>query len=582
MNIKTVNEILSPYGLLEPRLNALVPDERNYKALLIQPEGNVEGSTEGVWNRDRELARRQFKDFLNDAISTGADLAISPEYSLPWDSLTTAIKEGGCPASGKLWALGCESIKYSALERLRTDFAPNVTVIFETLEPESERFLDPLVYVFKAPSSTDEAKESTILLVQFKTHPMGDDDHFEISGLQRGTTIYQFGGTQDTLKLVSLICSDAFAFMDADAKAVYDRALILHIQLNRQPRHEQYRQYRVKLLQFKGHETELICLNWARNVTEWCDNKATPWKNASASAWYLRPENFDDRDATLAANHKRGLYYTWLDPQRAHTMFFNFTPAIYLIEATKVAHIGVTATVSRRRGPQLRRVSVWDDSALKWYEQSVADDGFSAIVSESGGASSEIKRLADSNPLWAERVLALCAGKMGYRDDWYRVQRLDSCVLDSTEVIYRITFSQDTKQIARDFRIGRLKRCSQLWEILRTERLLPPALADFRQGFRFEWSLTSPHQNAASVTDKRATVIYLGEETSADEIERVTKTTAEFLHRSFTSPDDSLTARQRLAVWFRDHNEIALYDPNRLAQYDEARNTSEFDIAREA
>src|SRR5258705_8237641 len=102
MNIKTVTEILTPFGLVEPRLNALVPDERNYNALLIQPEGNVEGSTEGVWNRDRELARRQFKGFLDDAISTSADLVISPEYSLPWESLTTTIREGRFPASGKL------------------------------------------------------------------------------------------------------------------------------------------------------------------------------------------------------------------------------------------------------------------------------------------------------------------------------------------------------------------------------------------------------------------------------------------------------------------------------------------------
>ena len=53
--------------------------------------------------------------------------------------------------------------------------------------------------------------------------------------------------------------------MDNHAKELYDRTLMIHIQLNPKPRQEQYRQYRTRLMHYGGDETELICLNWAKD-----------------------------------------------------------------------------------------------------------------------------------------------------------------------------------------------------------------------------------------------------------------------------------------------------------------------------
>jgi hypothetical protein len=295
----------------------------------------------------------------------------------------------------------------------------------------------------------------------------------------------------------------------------------------------------------------------------------------------LRPKDFDDRDATLNANHRRGLYYTWLDASRAHALFFNYKPATYLLVATKVAHIGVTASVSKRRGPQLTQTRVWNDGAGDWVEQPFADDGFSAVVGESGHAKEQIQSISDANPMDAERVLALCAGKIERDGNWHSVRRLDSCVIDYSEVIRRMTFCQDTDPEAREFRVNRLKRCGRLWDILKTHKYLPPALADFKDGFRLEWSPGSPHQNAISDKGNRATVVYMGEESSATRIEEIARTLAEFLHRGFSDPRESRSARQRLAVWFRENDEIVQLDPARYIKFDQADDTSEFDIGRE-
>jgi hypothetical protein len=581
MQIKAVAEVLVAEGLVSPALNALSADGNNYNVLLMQPHGEIEASASGVKNRQRILAKAQFSRFVSDAHEVGADLVITPEYSMPWETLVEAIKANCVPANGKLWVLGCESIRYSELGALKRDLAPWAAVLFEQLQPDQERFTDPLAYVFTAAPIEGSGAAKIVVLVQFKTHPMGDNDHFEVNGMQRGTRIYQFGGAVQGLKLVSLICSDVFAFQDADALAIYDRALVIHIQLNPKPRQGQFRQYRDRLLQYKGDETELICLNWASDVCEWSGEQQKPWKNIGGSAWYLRPKDFDDRDATLNANHGRGLYYTWLDASRAHALFFNYKPATYLLVATKVAHIGVTACVSKRRGPQLTQTCIWDDGAGDWVEQLVADNGFSAVVGESGHAKEQIQSICDSNPMDAERILALCAGKIEHDGNWHSVRRLDSCVIDASEVVRRMTFCQDTDLEAREFRLGRLKRCGRLWDILKTHKYLPPALADFKDGFRLEWSSGSPHQNAISDKGNRATVVYMGEESSATHIEEIARTLAEFLHRGFSDPRASRSARQRLAVWFRENEEIVQLDPGRYIKFDQAGDTSEFDIGRE-
>lgn len=581
MEITPVTTTLANKGLEPPRLNVLVPNVDNYKALLLQPHGSIEASGDGVRNRDRELAYRQYGKFLEDAHQVGADLVVTPEYAMPWESLRDALNAGVVPEQGKLWALGCESIKYRELEVLRDELSDSVRVIFEPLAADNERFVSPLAYVFNAPSVDGNGEERTVVLVQFKTHPMGDPSHFEINAMQRGTQIYQFSGGEESLKLVSLICADVFAFEDAHARAIYDRALILHIQLNPEPRHMRFLGSRERLLGFSGDATEILCLNWARDVHSWEEGTEKHWHNIAGSVWYLKSKEYDDRDTTLCDNHRRGLYYTWLQPYRTHALFFNFEPASYLLETTKVAHIGVPGAASRRRGPQLVKSSVWNDAATAWVEQTTVDDGFSHIAVESGNAKDNVERIADVNPLAAERVLALCAGKIGVGDNWHSVRRVDSLVIDASEVIRRITFCQDTDESAREFRVARLKRCGYLWEILTAGDYLPPALADFKEGFSLEWDSNFPHQNAISAKGNRATVIYMGEESDDSQIDATAMRAAEYLHRTSLNPSEARAVMQRIAVWYRAGNKVSLYDHHRHVKIDQGGEASQFDIGRE-
>jgi hypothetical protein len=584
MQIEAAADVLAHENLAEPELNVLLPNEDNYTVLLIQPRGQIESTDTGVHHRDPSLARRQFGKFLEDAKSTQADLVITPEYSLPWATLIEAItKKDTTPTKGKLWVLGCESIKYCELDAVRNELAPFAATLYEKLDGDSTRFTDPLAYVFLAPPASGHGNGlKPVVLVQFKTCAMGGDArHFETNGLQRGSLVYQFG-TEQKLRLISLICSDALAFEDQHAKGIYRQSLIIHIQLNRNPRHPDFRRYRDHLFSYEGDATEVICLNWARDVEEWKPDGKEDWRNIGGSAWYLRPDRFGSCDQTLQSNHRLGLYYTWLKDSRAHALFFNYQPAVYKLIASKVAHIGVLAVKSYRRGPQLILNSAWCEDHSAWVAQTTVDDGFPAVVGESGNANEELKRIAADNPLQVERILALCSGQIASGDEWYEVDRLDSCVIDSCEVIRRLTFCQDTDAAATGFLHRRLRLCGILWNILMNPANLPPALKDLKDGFHYQWSLGSPHQNVLSVSGQRATAVYVGEDSGSAQLEKTKKNFRERLRRSFADADDRAAALDRLAIWYRNsEGAIALVDFRPHCAFDKMTDVSEYDIARE-
>jgi hypothetical protein len=577
VEIRPVAAVLAKLGLKAPVLAALEADRSNYKLCLLQPKGDLVFDPSGVRHKDAALAALQFSSFLDEARARDADLAVTPEYSMPWPVLLEALGNGKTPNPGKLWALGCESIRYDELVTLRDDPKAAATFIFEDLSAVSGKFADPLAYVFWAPNKTGKGVK-LVVLVQFKTEPMSDAANFEAAHLQKGSVIYQFGEHGKSVRLTSLICSDVLDFSTDLAKAMYDRGLILHIQLNADPRHIQFRGYRDQLLKMHGDETELICLNWASGVSLASGGHQINWDNPSNSAWYLKPNKFDRSDATLAHNHKEGLYYTYSEGHRLNALFFNYAPALFVFEATKVAHIAQPA-IARRTGPKLTDMLSWNGAA--WAAGVSANDGFSQVVAEAGGAQSAIETLSTSNPLFVERLLALSSGAIALSETWHSVTELDSCAIDQNEIIRRMTFCQDPDTEAKKFRTARLKLLAQLNAILHAHHNLPPALADLKGGFDLTWSPAHPHQNGLSPAGKPATLVYVGGQRSDDDIRETRDKIAHCLRQSIHNDDEAMTARQRLAVWHDDGAGPKLFEPLKNLEIDQPRTQSPFDITRD-
>lgn len=584
MQIYPINQLLTEGGFAaSPPLRALNPNKDNYSALLFQPLADIQADTSGVRHADATLANKQFTSFLEMAVSDQSELAITPEYSMPWAAFEAAILNGTVPASGSLWVLGCESTTLDNVAAFKDRVKSIATVIYEPLTPQPNRFLDPVVYVFSATTTGAAASARIVIVVQFKTSTMGDKEDYEKNYLQTGSRIYRFGSAPTQLGLATLICSDAFAITDPDAAALYHRTLLIHIQLNKSPRQAQYRQYRDKFFQFDGNETEILCLNWAKGVNILCNGHSEPWIDVPGSAWYLRPDKFDHDDGTIRQNHVQGLYYTWWQDSKCHVLFFANGPAVYSITASKVAYHGVIASQARRRGPILNSSRVWDSSTSQWTVSGPINDGFAAIVNTCGGAANSISSLATVNPLYAERSLALCAGAIPSAD-WHETARLDSCSIDRTEVVCRITACQDTHQKAQQFRTLRLRTALRMATVLGSP--LPPALADLSAGYRFDWIPQSPHTNIVSTNpsgnNRRATVIYLDDQHTEELAQIIADKAADHIGQWATEKDQIVEGKQRIGVWIRSNqgNDVQLQNP--YVEYDQPHTESPFDIGRDA
>jgi hypothetical protein len=579
MLLYSMTQLLTESGFTAPDLHVLNPNHENYTASLFQPHGDIEADTNGLRNADQRLAHNQHSAFLLDAATEKVALVITPEYSMPWKTLEESLRNGVAPEPGSLWVIGCESITLDQLAAFKTSMSSVSSTIYEPLATQQGRFLDPVLYIFKTKPLNGATTPSLVIVVQFKTSPMGDASHFEINGLQTGTRLYCLGNGTTQLRLATIICSDAFALLDNEARQIYDRTLVIHIQLNPQPRQTQYRQYRSRLMQYGGDQTELVCLNWAKDVHERSGGTRKCWHNISGTAWYLRPDKFDREDSTLTANHRKGLYYTWLHDSRCHALFFIYEPAVFKVIASKVAHIGVPASISRRRGPQLQHTRFWDSSALRWIDAVTVDDGFAAIASVSGDAEPDLKALVGVNPFAAERALALAAGRI-QTYEWHTLGQLDSCGITYTEVVNRITACHDTDTEASQFRTKRLKNAHRVVTALKT--MLPAALADLKVGFKFDWLPQSPHTNIVSPERKRATAIYLGDEHTMESVEEIAAKAADYIGQWEKTEDAIVEARQRLAVWYRNsQGSDAQYGPHRYTEYDQSHTDSPVDIGRE-
>jgi hypothetical protein len=71
MIFKSVSELLQAEGYRHPALKALISDVANYKTMMFQPYGEIEASVNGVFNRDRALAKKQFRMARNRPFALG-------------------------------------------------------------------------------------------------------------------------------------------------------------------------------------------------------------------------------------------------------------------------------------------------------------------------------------------------------------------------------------------------------------------------------------------------------------------------------------------------------------------------------
>lgn len=522
MEVIPVEDRLAKAGLEPPRLNALQADDTLYTTLAQQPLGRIRITPESIGNADGVEAKVRTMAFLQLATRAESqpDLVVSPEYSVPWETLLEAIEHDVTPDEGKLWVLGCESLPLGGLDAVRQRLGKLVTVLDDDVFPgarTTQQYRNPLVYVFRTTRSSDKSLQ-LVLLVQYKTEPSGDPHNTEATGMLRGVYVYAFGTLPSEVRLITLICSDVFGFQQDLINKYYRGLLLLHIQLNNSPRHILYKKYRQELFSAAA-ETELFCLNWAANVISVDRNGSNefPWNNIAGSAWYLCSPETDLSDDAIMENHKHGIYYTRHEPIRAHALQFHYRPRVFLLQATKVFHHAIPKPRSVRTGPKALNTFIWVRDQGEWCQprtaEELSDDGFCTHlgrVSAGGIPLDDLRNLYHGGPLLVERVMAITAGQFGIAANWYTPARIDSMRLCEQEVVRRVTVTQDPAPEAVAFRDGRFALTGAIAELRAGGYNWPSSVAALRKGFKFNWLPKSPNRNVVAEDGTLATVVHAG------------------------------------------------------------------------
>jgi hypothetical protein len=516
VEFQDIAEVLAAHGLQVPNLNVLVPNALPYEVLAIQPGGAMQFRETFVGNENRELAVQKFSNFFHLAVQTQADLVLSPEYACPWNSLEAILHNGLAPALGKLWALGCESITPAELAALKLR-VPEPIWICETPQIGAGNFLDPICYVFKTNALTSE--EKLVVVVQFKTLPMGGGETFERDNMICGTRRYFLRNRDhDHLRFYSLICSEALEFQIDHARAVefsQHPSIIFHPQMINDARHSDIRKYRSDLFREACSDNlEVICLNWARELKTAEAPPESPLSKRGNSAIFMKSRRFDRGDNAIKSNHALGLYYSLWKERETDLCILNFEEHVFHFTNQKVYFVG-PAVQSRRTGPTIRQLLNWDLHQNSWQVAAKADDGFHGLCQTYGSPKLEMCVSEDNAPVDRERLLTLSAGTLEASPDWHKIEKLRCFIAETDERSKRLTFVHECALASIDYRNDHLVKFIKLQTLfLERDDRYPPPIEDLRGNYQ----ITIPHETNGfrfNVVNRQtgkngATAIFLG------------------------------------------------------------------------
>ncbi len=528
-----------------PELNVLVPDAQLYEILAIQPGGVIGFSDDFLGHAAHDSAVRKFDHFLRIAVEKDCDLVLSPEYSLPWDSLQTAITNNNLPDEGKLWILGCEAITPDQLRAFEA--ANDIVWIHEPIPTTAGRFLNVVCYLFKTTSKA--GVEKNVALLQFKTQAMVDAKlAWERDRLIVGKTIYFLHNRDDHIRLVTLICADALEFepyANNQSRMELHPHVIFHPQLCDDPRHPAIRNYRATLFMAEPSKaTEVVVLNWAHQFK--LDKLTSPY---GGSTIYSKTDRFNRADDVLDTNHKLGLYYANWKEQRTHMCLLNYDEHVFHIRSQKVTTVG-KAALANRSGPSVAALYTWEGQNNNWVISEKAEDGFKALCDSYKRNPMDWCAGADYTSVDRERLLTLSAGKLEPDTNWHQIKNLKSFTAEQDERTKRLTFVQEQSAESVEFRNDHLTRYITLQKTIISDPNHYPANI---QDLKGDCELTPPRDvnefrfnlKSKSGTHQGATGIFLDQQ-PPDEVEKLKDKFVTEWGREKT---------RRLALWYR-HDEV--------------------------
>lgn len=519
MDFKYIDEL----GLdLTIDLKVLQRNSQRYDILLYQHEGSLYADENKISNH--HPVDNRFEKFFEKAKIEDTDIALTPEYSCPFNVVKSIINDSDkWPNNQKLWIAGCESLSLNELETFKNDYESDERIVFydQRIHNENKRFVDPVVYIFKAEK---EGNQKLVILIQFKTHHMGvwGNGVIERDNLIEGKEIYVIRNhPTNSINLMTLICSEALNFRDmlTDANKDYldweDKPyLIFQPQLNPKPTDHGFVDFRKFVLQSK--DKEIISLNWQVDTLI---GGVKIEHSSSRSGLYLKSDeiNLDDR-SRIVNNHKLGLYY-FCNKKNRHSYILSSKPHIFLIENLPVKISGVQQVQTRRDGPEIKKAFEYSNPSNEFRLIQEVDDLHLKYLDEI-----KCNNQFLSNPetciIEKERLVCLSAGNVDNHagNHWWKVQNIYSIYMnEDNEINRRLTVARNESDDSMNIKNRFVESVNELKKIIDSKNDFPSSLGTLKnedliisycndsKNDNYRYNIASPNGEY-----KIATLAYLG------------------------------------------------------------------------
>lgn len=466
-------------------LIALQRNSQRYSTLLYQHEGILSADQNKIGNASSVVS--QFNAFFAKAKEKNADLALTPEYSCPWEIISSIISTPAeWPNEGKLWVIGCESITIESIKQIKTDFNRDNSIVYydESVHNGTQRYLDPLIYLFQAENSN---VSKLVVLIQFKTHHMGvwSGGDVERNNLIQGRDIYIIRNSINSIYFMSLICSEALNFsseLDQQKKQDIDWEdkpyLIFNPQLNPEPTHADFIAFRKYV--FQSNDKEVISLNWQINSK--IGNTPMLRHNCSRSGLYVKSNeiNLSDR-IRIINNHKKGLYY-FNNKKNRHTYLLSSASHCFLIEMPPVKISNAQQAQIRRDGPEIIETFSFNDLKNSLVSIDNVNDEHINYINSTG---CENQFLLNPNKCVLEKERLVCISTGAVNGDtgfnWWKIENITSIIMeDNHEINGRITVARNSSTDSIDRKTKFIDAVNELKTILDGKVSFPDSISDLK------------------------------------------------------------------------------------------------------
>jgi hypothetical protein len=442
-------------------LEILKRDTQPYSSYLYQHKGVFYADNTRIGNNDPEEAMTKFINVLTKAKDENISLVLSPEYSCPKLVIDEIIANPDLqPSQQKLWALGGESLNKEELKYFRDLQNENIHIHFEDCYSTSDKkYVDPLYYIFKG---QHDDIDKLIILIQFKTRHMGGlwKSQIEPDNLIEGNTIYIIKNNDQSVRLISLICSEAMNFTAQHEQQLVQAHnwldspyLLLSLQFNPNPSHTNFIAF--KQFALSKERRELITLNWGFSTTIHGKGALYEETNAPRSAIYFKTSDIelDFKRNKIIHNHKKGLYFLQVKRDK-RVYFLNREIELFKIHNKSVHISDGTDEQKRREGPSCTNVYYFDKNLnLIEFTNDIPDNHIDFLIDR--GVSNVYLLDSTKSVIDKEILLNISTGNVKAKEGnkWADIINLNSFSLNELdECNNRLTYIEDTYQSSENAR----------------------------------------------------------------------------------------------------------------------------------